>query len=137
MVKREIVITRLNKLKEYIDFLNNIKKHSKEEYLGDPFIYGATERFLHLSIECVLDISNHVIADMRFRRPESNREIFQILCDNNIIDRTLSSNLSNMAGFRNILVHDYVRLDREVVYDIIINHLKDIESFMKIISEYI
>jgi uncharacterized protein YutE (UPF0331/DUF86 family) len=74
---------------------------------------------------------------MRFRRPESNREIFQILCDNNIIDKTLSSNLSNMAGFRNILVHDYVRLDREMVYDIIINHLKDIESFMKIISEYI
>jgi uncharacterized protein YutE (UPF0331/DUF86 family) len=137
LVKREIVITRLNKLKEYIDFLKNIKKHSKEEYLGDPFIYGASERFLHLSIECVLDISNHVIADMRFRRPESNREIFQILCDNNIIDKTLSSNLSNMAGFRNILVHDYVRLDREMVYDIIINHLKDIESFMKIISEYI
>ncbi|WP_160674467.1 DUF86 domain-containing protein [Clostridium sp. C8-1-8] len=137
MVKREIVITRLNKLKEYIDFLKNIKKHSKEEYLRDPFIYGASERFLHLSIECVLDISNHVIADMRFRRPESNREIFQILCDNNIIDKILSSNLSNMAGFRNILVHDYVSLDREMVYDIIINHLKDIESFMKIISEYI
>ena len=137
MVKREIVITRLNKLKEYIDFLKNIKNHSKEEYLGDPFIYGASERFLHLSIECVLDISNHVIADMRFRRPESNRDIFKILCDNNIIDKTLSSNLTNMAGFRNILVHDYVRLDREMVYEIIINHIKDIELFMKIISEYI
>ncbi|GFZ33949.1 hypothetical protein CSC2_44750 [Clostridium zeae] len=137
MVKRDVVLSRLSKLKEYVGFLKKIKVHSKEEYLNDAFIYGASERFLHLSIECVIDISNHVIADMRFRRPESNREAFEILYENNIIDKDLSINLSNMAGFRNILVHDYIRLDRELVYDIIINNLKDIEIFMKIVTEYL
>lgn len=43
----------------------------------------------------------------------------------------------SMAGFRNILVHDYMRLDRGLVYEIINNNLKDIEEFIRIIIEYI
>ena len=43
-----------------------------------------------------------------------------------------------MASFRNILVHDYLRLDRGIVYEIIIiNNLKDIEHFIDITVEYI
>ena len=137
MVKRDVVLSRLNKLSEYISFLNKVKSYSKKEYIENPFIYGASERFLHLAIECVLDISNHAISDMRFRKPSSNKDIFQVLLENKIINEELKTNLSNMAGFRNILVHDYVRLDREVVYDVIMNNLKDIEDFMKVISEYI
>lgn len=122
MVKREVVLSRLNKLNEYIVFLNKVKSYSKKEYIEDPFIYGASERFLHLAIECVLDISNHVISDMRFRKPDSNKDIFQVLLENRIINEELKMNLSNMAGIRNILIHDYIRLDREVVYNIIINN---------------
>jgi len=42
-----------------------------------------------------------------------------------------------MAGFRNILVHDYIDLDREIVYDIIKNNLKDIENFREIVVNYV
>lgn len=137
MVKRELVLSRIEKLREYIKVLKTIKNYSEEEYISNPLIYGSMERFLHLSIECVLDISNHLISDLRFRRPESNREIFIVLCENNIIDEKLKENLCNMAGFRNILVHDYMKLDRIIVYKIINNNLKDIEKFMKIISSYL
>ncbi len=95
------------------------------------------ERFLHLSIECVLDISNHLISDLRLRRPDSNREIFIVLYENKIIDELLKESLCNMAGLRNILVHDYMKLDRIIVYKIINNNLKDIETFIKIVSTYL
>lgn len=42
-----------------------------------------------------------------------------------------------MAGFRNILVHDYMKFDRNIVYHIINNNLKDIELFIKNISAFI
>ena len=137
MVKREVVLTRISKLNQYIKFLYRIKEYSKSEYLNDPMIYGSTERFLHLAIECVIDIANHIIADMRYRKPDSNKEIFEILFENKIINSNLKISLCNMAGFRNILVHDYVKLDREIVYDIIKNNLKDIEDFRDIVVEYV
>lgn len=137
MLKREIVISRINKLNEYTDILKSAGKYSKETYVSDPFIYGAAERFLHLSIECILDIGNHVIADMRYRKPENNKDIFLVLYENKVIGEKLKNNLFNMAGFRNILVHDYMKLDKGLVYDIINNNLKDIEDFIKIVVEYI
>ena len=58
------------------------------------------------------------------------------LFENKIINNNLKENLSNMAGFRNILVHDYTNLDREIVYEILNNNLKDIEDFRKIAIKY-
>lgn len=137
MVKREIVIFRLEKLKEYMKFLSSVKNIDKEKYINDPMIYGASERFLHLTIECVLDIANHLISDLNFRKPESNRDLFEILYENKLLKIDLKENLCNMASFRNILVHDYLKLDRGIVYEIIINNLKDIERFVDITAEYI
>lgn len=136
MVKRQVVLARISKLDEYISFLNRIKKYSKDEYISDPMIYEATERFLHLAIECVLDIGNQIISDMRYRKPDSNRDIFEILYENEIIDSDLKISLSNMAGFSNILVHDYIKLDREIVYEVVKNNLKDLKSFRNISAEY-
>lgn len=137
MVNREIIFTRLDKLKEYLGYLESIKKYSKGEYLANYLLYGSSERFLHLAIECVIDIGNHIISDMNYRKPESNREIFQVLFENKLLDEKLTKSLSNMAGFRNILVHDYVKLNKEIVYEIIANDLKDIKKFIKVVSEYI
>lgn len=137
MVKREVVLSRINKLNEYIDILKSVLKYDKNEYINDPLIYGSSERFLHLSIECILDISNHVISDMRYRKPENNKDIFKVLYENKIIDEILKNNLCNMAGFRNILVHDYMKLDRALVYDIINNNLIDIENFVSVIIQYV
>ncbi|MBC2581686.1 type VII toxin-antitoxin system HepT family RNase toxin [Clostridium sp. DJ247] len=137
MVKRDVIISRVNKLNEYINILKSIKKYDKETYISDPLLYGSSERFLHLSIECVLDIGNHVIADIRYRKPENNKDIFLVLYENKIIDEKLKNNLCNMASFRNILVHDYMKLDRGLVYEIINNNLKDIEEFVNVIIEYI
>lgn len=137
MVEREIILTRISKLDEYIKFLYEVGEYSKDEYLNNLMIYGSAERFLHLAIECVIDIGNHIIADMGFRKPESNREIFIILFENKIIDNDLKANLCNMAGFRNILVHDYIDLDREIVYDILKNNLKDMENFRDIVLNYV
>ncbi len=137
MVKREIILSRIDKLKEYTAFLKKLKNYSKEQYTNDPFIYGASERFLHLAIECILDIGNHIISDMRYRKPENNKDIFEVLFENKIIDQSLKEKLCNMAGFRNILVHDYLKLNRSLVYDIILNNLPDLEGFISIVSQHI
>lgn len=137
MVRRDIVLSRVDKLKEYISFLENIKNYTREEYVRDPLVYGSSERFLHLAIECVLDIGNHIISDMRYRKPDSNRDIFQVLFENGIFDETLEDNLCNMASFRNILVHDYLKLNRAMIYDIIQMNLCDIKQFINIVVEYL
>lgn len=137
MANREVVIFIIDKLKGYLEFLEDVKKYSKEEYIKNPLIYGTSERSLHLVIECVMDIANHLIVDLRFRKPESNKDIFYILYENDIIDRKVKESLCNIVSFRNILIYDYLKLDREIIYDIILNNLDDIVAFLNIIKDYI
>ncbi|WP_461204950.1 type VII toxin-antitoxin system HepT family RNase toxin [Clostridium sp. DL1XJH146] len=137
MVRREVVLVRLDKLKEYMKTIEEISLSSKEEYIKNPLLYGSCERFLHLAIECILDIGNHIITDQGYRKPDNNRDIFEVLNENSVINNDLKENLCNMASFRNILVHDYLNLNRGMVYNIIKNNMDDIRKFVAIIADYI
>lgn len=79
---------------------------------------------MHLSIECLLDIGNHVIADHGYRKPETYSEILKILAEEDVISEKLFRELEGMASFRNVLVHDYLKLDLDMVYQVIKEKLK-------------
>ena len=48
-----------------------------------------------------------------------------------ILSLDLAQSLEKMAGFRNILVHDYIKVDSRRVYKILQTNLKDIEDYLK------
>lgn len=95
------------------------------------------ERNLQIGIQCLLDIGNHIIAEMGFQLPESNEDIFRILGKDGVIPRDFVSRTEGMAGFRNILVHDYLEIDPSKVYHNLIKALKDFEEFARYIVRYI
>ena len=64
MVRAEVIRKRLNKLDEYLEILDDLKKYSLEEFLSKPEYYGSVERFLQLAIETTVDIGNHIVADL-------------------------------------------------------------------------
>ena len=42
-----------------------------------------------------------------------------------------------MVGFRNILVHDYLEVDRKIVYDVLQNRLGDLEELKKVFVTFL
>jgi uncharacterized protein YutE (UPF0331/DUF86 family) len=123
-----VVAARLEKLREYFQTLRSVQKNDLHRFKKDPFIHGAAERYLHLSIECLLDIGNHIIADRGYRKPETYGEILQILAEEGVIPEKLFQELEGMAAFRNVLVHDYLKLDLDKVYQVIKERLKYFEE---------
>ena len=63
MVNKEILRKRLNKLDEYMGILEQIKRYPFDTFIGNPEHYGSAERFLHLAIEAINDMGNHIISD--------------------------------------------------------------------------
>lgn len=135
MVKKDVVASRLQRLQEYLGTLRAVQKIELEKFKKDPFVHGTAERYLHLSIECLLDIGNHVISDRGFRKPETYSEILEILAEEGVVSLELSRRMAGMAAFRNVLVHDYLRLDLDKVYKVINDHLKDFEELAGVFSE--
>ena len=64
MVDRFVVDARIAKIREYVALLRKIYRQNEEKaFLKDPLVYGNAERYLQLAIQCVLDISNHIVIE--------------------------------------------------------------------------
>lgn len=95
---------------------------------------GSPERTLQLAIEVCLDLADHVIADHRLPVPETAAGAFDALRDAKLLTPELAAALVRMARFRNLLVHDYVRIDAGRVFDIATNDVADLERFSEVVS---
>jgi uncharacterized protein YutE (UPF0331/DUF86 family) len=136
LVDRFIVDARIAKIREYVALLRKIYRLADEKtFIKDPLIYGNAERYLQLAIQCVLDISNHIVADLRLNLPSDNRELFEMLSKHKILPTALSRKLTAMGAFRNILVHEYIEIDRRRVYSALKNDLGDFEKFIRSVAK--
>jgi len=136
LVDRFVVDARIAKIREYVALLRKIYRQNEEKaVLKNPLVYGNAERYLQLAIQCVLDISNHIVADLRLNLPADNRELFEMLAEHKVLSKSLSARLTSMAGFRNILVHEYLEIDRKRVFGALKNDLGDFEKFIRAVSK--
>lgn len=135
MVDRYVVRARIAKIRQYVALLKKIRGLASEtKFVKDPLIYGNAERYLQLAIQALLDISNHVVADMNLNLPADNKELFDVLAKQKVLPRRLCERLTPMAGFRNILVHEYLEIDRHRVYRVLKEDLGDFEKFITAVS---
>jgi len=137
VVRPEVIRKRLQKLDEYVSILKKFQKYSFEEFISDPEHYGSAERFLQLAIETLTDLGNHIVADLNLGEVNWYSDIPSILHKKGYLDSSLEEKWIRMLGFRNTLVHDYLDIDRTIVYDVLKNGLSDIEAIKRIFAEFL
>ncbi len=113
MIDSNVINTRIAKLKEYLKILEDLRKEKKEDFLKNYRIHGLAERYLQLSIECVLDIGNRIISRKGFWNPGTYQDIILILGENSVIPEVFAEKIAKMAGFRNILVQVILKLMKQ------------------------
>ncbi len=89
---------------------------------------------LQRAIEASIDMAMHVVSEQRLGIPQNSRDAFEVLAQNGYIDETLRKNLTAMVGFRNIAVHNYQKLDLEILEQVIKNHLGNFHELIRQIN---
>jgi len=79
--------------------------------------------------EAAIDIANRVIRLRGLGVPNSTREAFARLVTAGVIDQSLADRLMRMVGFRNLAVHQYHKLDIDIVRAVIAKNLDDLLEF--------
>jgi len=135
----EIVNERLRLLAEYVDDLRGYKAQatSFKVYQDNKMLRRAVERSLQVAVEICLDIGRRLIALDGFRYPGDNQDVFRVLYEEKIVSVQLLSALLEMARFRNLIVHNYARIDDVRVYGILKRHLGDFDAFARAIVDYL
>jgi uncharacterized protein YutE (UPF0331/DUF86 family) len=135
----DIVMERLTLLRNELQYLKQERDNlrSFKEYLDNVRLRRAVERSLQVSVEACLDIGRRIIAQERFRYPEDNADVFRVLYEEKVVSAQLLSALLEMARFRNLIVHNYARIDDARVYGILKRHLGDFDVFARAIVDYL
>jgi len=84
---------------------------------------------LQMAAQAALDVASHVVSDDRLGEPETNRELFALLDQAGWINPDLARRMADMAGFRNLVVHGYAKVDMAVVGDIPAHRLGDLLEY--------
>jgi uncharacterized protein YutE (UPF0331/DUF86 family) len=134
MVDRDLVLRRLTLLDTYLDQLAPYRTIDVDAYRADWKTQRIVERTLHLAIETCMDVADHLVADRRLRVPETGAESFEILAEAGLLPPALGRALAVMVGFRNILVHDYARIDHAIVVRVLRTDLNDIVRFRSAVT---
>lgn len=129
MVDETLILRKLSELDEYCRQIKEYEKITVTQYAGDWKIQRIVERTLQMMIETCVDIAGHIIADREYRVPKSYSDTFKVLHEEKIVSSELFSALENMAKFRNIVVHDYDKVDAEIVVGILKKNLKDFVNY--------
>jgi uncharacterized protein YutE (UPF0331/DUF86 family) len=131
----------MRKLADLETYINQMQEYSTitvKEYSKDWKIQRIVERTLQMMIELCVDITNHVIADKKYRVPTSYGDTFQVLEEEGLISDEQCNIMKKMAQFRNIIVHHYDKVDETIVVNILRQNLKDFfeyrDSIIKIIK---
>lgn len=131
MIDEELIEKRIDSVEEKISYLKKIGEIGTGEFLESYEKIQASKHSLQEAIEACLDISNHIIAAKKLKRSESYSDMFQRLAQDDILDDKLADRLSDMARFRNLLVHQYTEIENRRVHEIIKENLGDIEDFLE------
>ena len=137
MVDSEKLMRYIRELETYIKHAQELQKISKQKFLSDWKVYDLVDRKLHLILETFLSIGEIAISEFKFRKPDSYADIPKILVENKVISNDLGNKLIDLAKFRNVLVHEYLYLEHERVYEHLQNDVVTIQEFLKRIKEFI
>ena len=134
---QETMVKLVSELRQNVARLRSLAELPQEDFLGDPDKIGSSKYHFIVAIETCIDTCNHLIARNGYRAPEDYGDTFSVMGEVGALPPGFSEELKNMARFRNRLVHLYMEVDDQQLYEILHTRLDDFKRFLDSISSFL
>ena len=137
MVDRQVIDQHLQNMEEALANLGRYRGLLLEEFEKDLSLIWIAEKGLQILIQNLLDIGAYLLASEIRNDWDDYAEIILKLGQHGIIPRDFSERIRGMAGLRNILIHEYLRVDVSKIYDLLEKRMGDFVDYMSYIQSYL
>lgn len=94
------------------------------------------ERNLEVAAQCCIDICHRIIVLEGAQKPRDYHEAILRMGELGVLPPDFAEQLAPIAGFHNILIHEYLAVDWDEVYDNLSN-LNDLSRFANFIRAWL
>jgi len=138
MLDKELLKNKLSFIQKELKMLVQYEDCSLEEIASDYFKHAVIERILERVINDALDVNQHIISETKEQEPPDDyKETFLALAAIEIYPKEFAEKISKSVGLRNMLVHNYRKLDEEKFYNSIKDCLNDYAKYCEHILNFI
>jgi len=126
MVDRDLIVSKADAVKKHVDRAMEKCKVDAVTFLNDRDCQDVVLFNIQMAVQNCIDIAAHIISDEGYGVPGSNNEMFYLLEENGYVETPVVEKMIAAVGFRNLVVHEYGKLDLEEVYKISRKDIRDL-----------
>lgn len=137
-MKMSRINDKIEETEEYLEELSGIVPEDFEEYTSNKEKKAACERYFEKIVEAIVDLSFLIIKNNNLKIPEDEEGVFKVLSNEEVISERLSEKLKDAKGMRNFIIHQYEKIDDEIVFESLKEQLiSDVEEFIEQIKKFL
>jgi len=138
MVNPSVIMRRVEEIEKHLERIRPFSSLSYEVFTRDGVAQDVVEYNLFQIVNHLIDIFQHTVVDEEYGFPETAYEAAQILFKKGILTQEDVENFKQMVGFRNVVGHDYINVNKEIVHNILTEGEKDIRALLtRIVSRFL
>lgn len=136
-LSQSLVIKKLELIDNYREQLAQFLKSSDEQILSSSEKYLSIERVFQLLVDAMVDINQHLIRELKLDVPDDLQGTFYPLGDKGILPRDFAQKAAPIVGVRNRLVHQYEKIDKELLLKNLRKNFSDFETYQSHIKNFL
>ena len=131
MVDKDLILAKASSVKRHLRRIEEKRNIDLNIFLKDIDRQESILFNLQMAIQNCIDIAAHIISDEGLGVPGSTNEMFYLLEENGYLDHDITEKMVKAVGFRNLIVHEYVKIELGQVFEIALKDIKDLNEYLK------
>ena len=134
---REVLQVRLGLMRELLDDLDAMGDVTVGSLTQDRITRRAAERILTQLVDLAADINTHAATSLGGLRPTEYRQSFDAAVTADLIEQELADALKSSVGMRDVLIHEYVATDLEMVAAAVPLARRDYAAYVRSVATWL
>ena len=130
MVDHDLILAKVGSIRRHLKRISEKGAVDLETFLSDIDRQEVISFNLHLAIENCTDLAAHIISEEGLGVPGSASEMFYLLEENGYLSLQLTEKMIRAVGLRNLIVHEYDKVDLKRLFAIVQKDIKDINEYI-------
>ncbi|MBM4125204.1 MAG: DUF86 domain-containing protein [Nitrospira sp.] len=129
----DVALNKVASLERCVRRIREVYGGEDKHLYDDPTKQDSILLNLQRACETSIDLAMHIVRKRHLGVPQDSRDAFELLATGGLLDRDLAAAMKRMVGFRNVAIHEYHKLNLEIVKAIITNRLDEFLEFGRLV----
>jgi len=130
LVDSDLILAKAGSVKRHLRRVIEKRNTGLQTFLEDIDRQESVLFNLQMAVQNCIDIAAHIIGEEGFGVPGSTSEMFYLLEENRYLDRNITEKMIKAVGLRNLIVHEYSKIDLAKVFEIAQNDIEDLNEYL-------